>query len=76
MDAATSKGSEPLGCPWAVQAGAAGQGVSPGPLEEGRAVLKASLWKKLESERTSPLGAGGEAGLDFEKKSLYGVSAL
>lgn len=58
-----------------MQAGAAGQGVSPGPLEEGRAVLKASLWKKLESERTSLLGARG-ASLDFEKKSTCGVSAL
>lgn len=59
-----------------MQAGAAGQGVSPGPLEEGRAVLKASLWKKLESERTSLLGARGGASLDFEKKSTCGVSAL
>lgn len=59
-----------------MQAGAAGQGVSHGPLEEGRAVLKASLWKKLESERISLLGAREGAGLDFEKKSLYGVSEL
>lgn len=56
--------------------GLPGQGVSPGLLEEGKAVLKASLWRRLQSERTSLLGARGGAGLDFEKRSLCGVSAL
>lgn len=56
--------------------GLPGQGVSPGLLEQGRAVLKASPCRKLQSKGTSLLGARGGAGLGFEKKSLCDVSAL